>query len=308
MEKPMTVAHQHHGLHDYFRILVKRRWAALMIFIIAVTTAAFSSFYTTPIYRATAQILIERQTPRVLDKLDTPTPYDSSKEEFTQTQYKLLGSRALVRKVIDKLELKNHPYYSNIFRGLSPKADEVKKQQVEERLVSAIVGKIMVTPIRRTNLVDISFLHNDPKFSAYLINNLAQCYLEQSLELRFATSQEAARWLDENLTKARKKLEESETALNQYKKEYHIAAVEDKESITTQKLEQLNRDLVTAQTHRMEAETRFNKLSKGQPIPQVINNSLIQTLKAQEAKIIAEVSELGRKYGEEHPRIIQLND
>ena len=85
-------------------------------------------------------------------------------------------------------------------------------------------------------------------------------------------------------------------------------ALDDKESITAQKLEQLNKDLIAAQTHRMEAETRFKEVSRGQPISQVLNNPLIQTLKGQEAKIIAEQSELSRKFGPEHPRMIRLNN
>jgi uncharacterized protein involved in exopolysaccharide biosynthesis len=79
-------------------------------------------------------------------------------------------------------------------------------------------------------------------------------------------------------------------------------------SITAQKLEQLNKDLIAAQTQRMEAETRFKAVSRGQPISQVLNNPLIQTLKGQEAKIIAEQSELSRKFGPEHPRMIRLNN
>src|SRR5665811_863772 len=72
--------------------------------------------------------------------------------------------------------------------------------------------------------------------------------------------------------------------------------------------DRLNKDLIAAQTHRMEAETRFKEVSRGQPISQVLNNPLIQTLKAQEAKLIAEQSELSRKFGVDHPRMIRLTN
>ena len=156
--------------------------------------------------------------------------------------------------------------------------------------------------------MDVSFSNPDPKFAATVVNTLAQSYIEQSLDLRFAASQEAAVWLKEKLIEGRKKLEESEAKLNQYKRDHNIVALDDKESITAQKLEQLNKDLIAAQTHRMEAETRFKEVSRGQPISQVLNNPLIQTLKGQEAKIIAEQSELSRKFGPEHPRMIRLNN
>jgi len=308
MTELMAAPHRGWTLDEYVRILVKRRWAALAVFLCLVGTVALHSFTATPIYKATVQILIERQTPRLLEQPGVPVPYDYSGEEFYQTQYKLLESRALSKKVVDKLQLQKNPYYSEAFKNLPPTADEATKQRVEESLVATIAADVEVSPIRQSSLVNVSFSHPDPKFAAQLVNTLAQSYIEQSLELRFAASQVASAWLEEKLTEARKKLEESEAKLNHYKREHNIIALDDKESITAQKLEQLNKDLLTAQTHRMEAETRYKEVSQGRPISQVLNNPLIQTLKGQEAKIIAEHSELSRKYGAEHPRMIQLTN
>jgi len=307
MAELMAAPHRGWTIDEYVRVLVKRRWAVLSVLLCLVGIAALYSFTATPIYKATVQILIERQTPRLLEQPGAPAPYDHSSEEFYQTQYKLLESRALIKKVVDKLQLKEHRYYSVIFKELPPTGDEAAKQQAEESLMDSIARNTEVKPIRQSSLVNISFSHRDPKFAAQVANTLAQSYIDQSLELRFAASQVASAWLEAKLVDARKKLEDSEAKLNQYKREFGIVGLEDKENITTQKLEQLNKDLLTAQTHRMEAETRFKEVSEGRPISQVLNNALIQTLKSQEAKIIAEQSELGRKYGPIHPRMIQLN-
>ena len=297
---------RHHTIHDYLRILVKRRWAALAVFVLVVSTTALYSFTTTPLYQATVQILVERTLPRVMDTKENPGG-ESKSEEFYQTQYKLLESKALAKRVVNKLNLKQHPFYSPIFRGLPKDADEAKIQQAEERLFGSIISNVVVSPIRTSSLVNISFLNPDPKLAAQIVNALAQSYIEQSMDLRHATYQEAGTWMNQKIGEARKKLEVSEIKLNQYKKEHNIVALEDKETITAQKLEQLNRELITAQTRRMEAETRFNEVSRGHPIRDVLANPLIQNLKAEEGKIISQISELTKKYGEKHPRMIQLN-
>ena len=302
------VHHYQHSLHDYPGILLKRRWAFLAVFIGIVATIAFYSFTATPIYKATVQLLIERQTPRLLEQQPGSYEYSSNNEEFYQTQYKLLESRALGKIVADKLQLKNNPVYAAIFQRLPANADEALKQQAEESLVRAIAREVEVTPIRQSSLVNVSFSDPDPKLAARVVNTLAQCYIQQSLDLRFAASQEGADWLQQKLTEARKKMEDSEARLNEYKKEQNIVTSEDKETLTAQKLEQLSKDLLAAQTQRMEVETRFNAVSQGRPISQVLNNSLIQTLKGQEARLIAEQSELSRKFGESHPRMIQINN
>jgi capsular exopolysaccharide synthesis family protein len=302
------VQHYHRSLHDYLGILLKRRWAFLAVFIGIVATSAFYSFTATPIYKSTVQLLIERQAPRLLEQQPGSSEYSPSNDEFYQTQYKLLESRALAKIVADKLQLKNNPVYAAIFQKLPPNADEALKQRAEESLVGAIAAGVKVTPIRESSLVDVSFSDPDPKLAARVVNTLAQCYIQQSLDLRFAASQEGADWLHQKLTEARKKLEDSEARLNEYKKEQNIVTSEDKETLTAQNLEQLNKDLLAAQTQRMESETRFREVSQGRPIPQVLNNPLIQALKGQEARLIAEQSELSRKFGESHPRMIRINN
>ena len=303
--------HPHpHGrtLHDYPMILMKRRWTILVVFVCVFTVGALQTLTETPIYKATLQLLIERQAPRILAQPEGLSSEYSSSEEFYQTHYKLLEGKALARKIVQKLDLKNNPYYSSIFQSLPPNADEAMKQRAEESLIAAIAGGITVTPVAKSSLVNISFSHPDPKFATTMVNTLAQGYIEQSLDLRFAASQEAEVWLKQKLVEGRKKLEDSEAKLNEYKRAHNIVGLDDKESITTQKLEKLNHDLLAAQTRRMEVETRFKEVSQGKSIYEMLNNPLITLMKGQEAKLMAEQSELSRKYGPDHPRMMQLNN
>ena len=308
MEETKAKSRKGRTVQEDLRIIWKRRWAALTVFSIVFIAAALHTFTAVPVYRASVQILIERQTSRLLDQREAAPVFDYYGEEFYQTQYKLLEGRALAKKVAEKLKLKDHFYFADIFAELPADNSPGAKERAEESLVEAVAAGVEVQPIRNSRLVNVSYSHRDPRFAALLVNTLARCYIDQSLDLRFSASQEEAVWLQQKLADARKKLEESETNLNRYKRDHSIIALEDKESITAQKLEQLNKELVTAQTRRMESETRFKEVSQGKPIAQVLNNALIQTLKSQEAKIIAEHSELTRKYGEKHPRMIQLEN
>ncbi|WP_449245538.1 GumC family protein [Desulfobacca acetoxidans] len=304
-EAYLAAPHPGRTLHDYLRIIIRRRWVVLSVFLVLVATTALYSFTATPIYQATVQLLIERQQPQIFDTRDAAAAQMKS-EEFYQTQYKLLESLALAKKVADKLHLAQHPQFAKIFENLPPEADKTQQRQAEEHLVNAVQSQIEVKPIRNSSLVDVSFSSPDKELAARVVNTLAQAYIEKSLDLRYAASQEAGQWLQQKLVEARRKLEDSEGKLNQYKKDQGIVALEDKETITAQKLEQLNRELVAAQTRRLEAETRFQEVSAGRPIPEVLNNPLIQTLKGEEAKTIAQISELSKKFGEKHPRMIQL--
>jgi capsular exopolysaccharide synthesis family protein len=308
MEEGVNVVHpQGRSIYDYLGIVVRRRWTILTVFIAVVSLVALWTFTVTPIYQATVQLLIERHPPRLLENQQTSSDYfDYSGEQFYKTQYKLLESRALAKKVGEKLNLKSRHPFSQMFSQLPTNVDKVTQRRLEERLVDAVAEGVEVSPIRDSSLVNVSYFSPDPKFAAEVANTLAQAFIEQSLDLRFAASKESANWLKKQLAEARKKLEKSETRLNKYKRQHNIVAIEDKEKITAQKLEQLNKELVTAQTKRMGAEARFQEVSAGRPIAEVLDNPLIQELKAQEAKLITEQSELSKKYGVEHPRMIQI--
>ncbi|MBU4355161.1 MAG: hypothetical protein KJ822_07405, partial [Proteobacteria bacterium] len=192
MRQEMHAPQRHRTLHDYFRILIKRRWLILLVFFAIVAYTALKTFTETPIYTATVQLLIERQTPQYIDQPGASVQQDYYGEEFYQTHYKLLESRALAKKVAEKLNLKSNPSYASIFRHLPPNADDAMKQRAEEDLIGAIAGGVQVNPVRQSSLVNVSFSDPAPKFAATVVNTLAQSYIEQSLDLRFATSQEAA--------------------------------------------------------------------------------------------------------------------
>ena len=102
-------------LVDYLRVLYKRRWVAIPVFVIVFTTAAINSLRATPVYDATARILIENDSPAVsgLDELFRAS--DSWYQgEFYETQYRILQSRSLARRTIQDLGLLGHPQFVDV--------------------------------------------------------------------------------------------------------------------------------------------------------------------------------------------------
>ena len=58
MEEATQLMHapqRHRTLHDYFQILIKRRWLILLVFFAIVAYTALKTFTETPIYTATVQ-------------------------------------------------------------------------------------------------------------------------------------------------------------------------------------------------------------------------------------------------------------
>src|SRR5437667_5597504 len=86
-------------LWDYLAVILRHRKLALAIFLTATTVATIRTLLTRPVYMATAQILIERENPNVLTFKDV-TEVNAQRDDYFQTQFSLLQSRSLARRVV----------------------------------------------------------------------------------------------------------------------------------------------------------------------------------------------------------------
>src|SRR5476651_2015185 len=98
-------------LLDYVKVLYKRRWTALAAFSIVVLSVSVYTFTATPIYEARVQILIEKEATNVVTFKEA---YEQNQitDDYYQTQYKILQSRALARRTIDTMKLWDHPRFN----------------------------------------------------------------------------------------------------------------------------------------------------------------------------------------------------
>jgi len=91
-------------LWEYIYVVLRRRRLVLAVFLGVAALATLRSLLTRPVYEASAQILIERDTPNVLTFKEV-SQVDAARDDYYQTQYKLLQSRALARRVIESMNL-----------------------------------------------------------------------------------------------------------------------------------------------------------------------------------------------------------
>src|SRR5439155_12433783 len=91
-------------LSDYVKVLCKRRWPALTAFLIIVLSVCVYTFTATPIYEARVQILIEKENTNVVSFKEA-FEQNQIADDYYQTQYKILQSRALARRTIEALKL-----------------------------------------------------------------------------------------------------------------------------------------------------------------------------------------------------------
>ena len=302
-------------LRDYLDVIKRRRLPILSVFVVILALAATYTMLATKYYTATTQLLIEQTAQRSLS-LQEALAVDRSAMDFYQTQYRLIESRAIAVKVVTSLKL----YKLREFGAVYPRdLEEGEKPPTEEQAIRTAVDifsrKLKVSPIRQSRLADISFTATDPVLAAKVANATAQAYIGYVLDRKLAISQMAVKFLARRIEEQRRKLQASQMALQKYMEENRLATVisDNYNDIITQKLADLNQQLVEAETARKEAAARYQQAftaRKGQSrlegTKEFMDSPVIQKVRERELELSKREAELSQKYGTRHPRMLAL--
>ncbi|MCX7034403.1 MAG: polysaccharide biosynthesis tyrosine autokinase [Arenimonas sp.] len=310
-------------LLSYWRILVKRRWTVLGAAAIVVASALVATLLTTPVYRASVSMQIERDNVKVLDigATQNENAYDY---EFYTTQYELLRSRALAQRVAADLGLTDQAQLDRLVApstwgrvtSVFNRADEETEpteqdlEALQARLTGVISGGLTVTPVRDTKLVLISFDSVDPAFAARAANAVADAFIATSLERRLGSSGYAKEYLEDRLSELKLKLEDSERKLVEFaQKEQIISSSGSTGTLSEQNLESLNGAIGQARQDRIKAEARWRQAqaSRGTVLlGEIGENSIITSLQERRATLMAEYQDKLRLYKPAYPLMQQL--
>jgi succinoglycan biosynthesis transport protein ExoP len=323
-------------LRDLMRIVMKRKWTILAIFLLSAAFAVVLTYLASPVYRATTTIQIERFSPRVFDYKDVSQSetidYDSA--DFYNTQYELLRSRAVAERAVEDMGLRKAPvataeaakpveepsprhFVHDIFnrlRGGAPHVDIDANVRQDNAVVGAFQGSVSVDPVRRSRLVRLHFESTDPFFAAKAVNVLAQSFINVNLERRFEASAYAKTFLEEKLLQTKAKLEDSERELVRFSRELEIINIDEKQNVFGQALSEYNSALTKAEQERIRTEVMYRQ---AQDNPESLalmqgegrhfqNYQAFQTLKQAKAKLEAEYQEGLKVYKPAFPKMLAL--
>ena len=186
-------------------------------------------------------------------------------------------------------------------------------QSAEAREAAALLERFLerlsVEPEDASRLIRISFTSTDPSKAALIANKLVEEYLESQLETKSEGARRAAEWLEVRLAE----LGETVRTLEQSVQSQRAKTGSNGIDIISQRLAQLNTELVAAQAASVAAGARYQQvrsvLEGGgnlDALPAVIASSTIQSLRTRHSELVGKLSDLQTVYGERHPQIISL--
>lgn len=313
--------------------LWRRKWSIASLVLTVMMVAALAVLVVTPIYRAAATLLIEQKAAKVVS-IEQVYGLDGMGNEYLQTQFELLKSRALAERVVRQLNLTTHPEFDprqqpeplidlswlrsalNFHKvvpvtlpGDLEDEEALSEAEIFDEVVKQFMEVTSVSQQGKSQLVTISVEMADPRTAALAANALANGFIESQLEATMEMSATATNWMNSRLGELRARLKEAEDRLQSFREAENLVDIDGVSTIVAGELSLTADRMIDARRQRAEAESQYRQVQAMRSggwerlatIPAVLGHPLIQQFKADEAKAKAKVEELSRRYGARHP-------
>lgn len=294
-------------LWEWLRLLNRRKALIVGCGLVAVALMALIIAQATPMYKASARLLLDTRTFKVVSTEAALSGVDTMNLGAIQSELEVIQSEFLIGRVVDKLGLANNPdfngskppgFIDSAFAPLrelwatgistllapAPKPQQAQQGQparssraAEESdprrraAIGAVAGGLSVTLLGRTYVILITVESPDGAMSARIANALAEAYLADQIDTKNEANRRATEWLEQRLAELRRNLQVAEEAVASYRRDKGLAGSPEG-TVSTQTLSELNNKYVAARTKRIEREARLVALSKASLNPGEIAN------------------------------------
>ena len=318
---------QESGLQEYLRVLVKRKWVILSCIAVIFALVAVATLRSTRIYDASGSIAINKPEPNILSFKDSPSVSDFDDPADLDTEVSVLKSDALAWQVITQLQLAKRPEFggtgeTSVTNTIGLTTDKDPDSQKKSALLDGLKGNLRVALRPNTRIIDIHYRSADRNLAASVVNTLITSYREQNFRTRYESTTQTSEWLAKQLTEMKVKVEDSQEALVKYQKDHQILGIDEKQNITTSKLDELNKELTSAESERMERESVYHLVQSGDPDAAVTaaastdnrgtspsaSSGLLEKLREQQADLKIQIAQLSTQFGPSYPKLAQLDN
>src|SRR5215472_14018556 len=290
-------------LRRTWHALVEKAWIITLCLVVFLALGAAYLRGLPVLYSSTATIAVEQDQQRFLKaENDNYQPDDLQSLDFLQTIAQSLKARPLLERVADTNNLAQDKTFLAWTNEL-PSRDQIAQ---------VLEGMVSVKLRRGTRLIDVTVVDKRPEFTAKIANSVVRQYLTDSAERHFTTTEVANELLLRGAERLKKKLEESEHALQAYKEQSNASSLDDRQNTVVAELRELSTKATEAKALRIKAEADYNQVvALGTnveallTVPGVATDQTVISARINLAKAEDEFAALKQRYKEKHPKYIQ---
>jgi len=236
-------------LSHYLWLLRRHKWRIAAFVAVCVACTIVVSSRLTPVYEATASVDIDRQAPTGVIGQDAARMAPNDADQFLATQVKIIQSDSVLRPVALRFKIVENP----------ARHPEFPTSRVANAPI--VLKNLKVTRPQNTYLLLISYRSPDADLAAAVANGIVDSYIQHTYDIRFRASAGLSAYMEKQMDELRAKMERSSAALAQFEKDLSVINPDEKTSILSARLLQLNIELTNAQGDRVRKQAAFQSVS-----------------------------------------------
>jgi chain length determinant protein EpsF len=240
-------------------------------------------------YSATASLVVDTRSPDPITAMLVPSTMP--------TQEDIVRSDRVAQRVVTMLGLDKNAAVREQWRDATG-----GKGMLEAWLAGRLQRGLSVIPARReSNVLTIEFSAAEGGFAAAVANAFAQAYMDVILDMKVEPAKQYARWFAGQSKALREDYETAQARLSDYQREKNIVAKDESVDAEVGRLNDLTRQLTVIQGQTADARSKQRSGSDADTLPEVMQNSVIQSLRSDVARHEAKLKEAAGNLGTNHP-------
>lgn len=307
--EPFSEEESAEGVLDYGRSVWRRKGIFLAIIAASLAIAGALAYFQPRVYQSEAAVEIQDTNEDFLNLKDVdPTSAPASdRDSYVETQAEILNEDAMVERVVKKLgltelpEFQYHPGFlertlgSRWSRPTTPLAYVVK----------VIKSNLTVIPPRQGRVIRIQYSSTDPQFAATFANTLVSTYIDQNVQSRWQAAAQVNEWLRPQLDELRTRLQKDQAELQSYSRSAGLLITDGQETVATEKLREIQAELMKAQADRIAKEPIYALSQSGQ-VEGVADNPAAQQYQLLLTDLRKQLANLDALFTPQNPKVVQL--
>lgn len=281
-------------LHQVLLILRARYKVALYLLLFTVVATLLVSLLLPKQYTATTAVVVDVKSPDPIAGMVLP---GLASPAYMATQVDIINSDRVAHHVVKMLRLDESPGIREQWMDAMDGEGELIVW-----LTELLKKNLNVKPSRESNVINIEFSGVDPEFAATVANAFAKAYIDINLQLKVEPARQYATWFEDQARALREDLERAQQALSVYQQKVGIVATEDRLDHEIAKLNEISTQLTVIQAQTSESASKRKTMQSAETLSEVMQSPLINSLKADIARLEGKFQEGSVNLGVNHPQ------
>jgi uncharacterized protein involved in exopolysaccharide biosynthesis len=286
------------------RILIA---VAGLVFVLSLAYAIFGESY-----RAHLSVMVRRGRSDAPATGQENAPPDFSRVEVTEeelnSEVELLRDDEVLRRVVEGNNLAAHDW----LRWLRPHEDAAVR---DERATKKLAGRLKIEPIKKTNLIAVTYDTSDPRLAAQVLQSLSSAYLEKHKQVHRPAGE--LQFFDQQTEQSRQQLEQAKRKLLDFSNTHGVVEAAKQRDLLLQRLDAFETSYGQSRVEMLEAEHRVRELeAEMAELPQrtttqirtADNPELLRALKASLLDLELKKTQLLTKFEPSHRLVQEVNE